>query len=126
MNWTRDRVRRLARISANAALLTADLQALIHELGPEDPGKEKLTAANEELHQAEFHIDETLLAGETVWQLTDALTESCMECVPTIEGMSGSINFGEGFTVGEYLDSIRGMQNETGAVLNYPEKAGIL
>jgi hypothetical protein len=77
MNWTRDRVRRLARISANAALLTADLQALIHELGPEDPGKEKLTAATEELHQAEFHIDETLLAGETVWELTEGLAQMC-------------------------------------------------
>ena len=75
MNWTRDRVRRLARISASAALLTADLQALIHELGPEDPGKEKLTAANEELHQAEFHIDETLLNSNTVWELTDALEQ---------------------------------------------------
>lgn len=58
MNWTRDRVRRLARISANAALLSADLQMLIHELGPEDPGKEKLTVANEELSRAELAIDD--------------------------------------------------------------------
>ena len=73
MNWTRDRVRRLARISANAALLSADLQMLIHELGPEDHGKEKLTAANEELHRAGTVIDETLDCGKTIWELTDGL-----------------------------------------------------
>lgn len=106
LNWTRDRVRRLARISANAALLTADLQCLIHELGAEDPGKEKLIAANEELHQAEFHIDETLLNSSTVWNLIEALADS----VPTIEEMSGSVDFGEGFTVREYLNSIRETQ----------------
>jgi hypothetical protein len=31
---------------------------LIHELGPEDPGKEKLTVANEELSRAELAIDD--------------------------------------------------------------------
>ena len=76
VNWTRDRVRRLARISANAALLSADLQMLIHELGPEDPGKEKLTAANEELSRAEVAIGEALQPAETLWPLIEALSKA--------------------------------------------------
>ena len=75
LNWTRDRVRRLARIQQNALELSMDLRALIHELGPEDHGKEKLTAANEELHRAEVAIDETLDCGRAIWELTDAMTE---------------------------------------------------
>jgi len=75
MNWTRDRVRRLARIQQNASELSADLRALIHELGPEDHGKEKLTAANEELHRAEVSIDETLEPAKTIWELTEALSQ---------------------------------------------------
>jgi len=75
VNWTRDRVRRLARISANAALLSADLQMLIHELGPEDHGKEKLTAANEELHRAEVAVNEALDRARAIWELTDGLAE---------------------------------------------------
>jgi hypothetical protein len=46
---------------------------LIHELGPEDPGKEKLTVANEELSRAELAIDDALLPACTIWDLTDAL-----------------------------------------------------
>jgi hypothetical protein len=79
MNWTRDRVRRLADISARAASLSADLQALTHELSADDHGKEKLVAANEELHQAEQFIDAALEPASTIWQLTEALGDVAIE-----------------------------------------------
>lgn len=75
MNWTRDRVRRLTRISESAAALSADLQSLIHELGAEDTGKEQLAGANEALHQAELEIHETLERAQTIWELSAALAE---------------------------------------------------
>ena len=91
MNWTRDRVRRLTRISESAAALSTELRALIHELDAEDPGKERLARANEALYQAEIQIHETLERAATIWELNDALAES----LPTIEEMSG-IDFGDG------------------------------
>jgi hypothetical protein len=75
LNWTRDRVRRLNNITLLVELHARDLDALIHELGADDPGKEKLTAANEELHRALESLGAALGPAKTIWELTDGLKD---------------------------------------------------